>query len=182
VAGGAPLRIDRRPDEHQWSHAAGQVHGELGDDLAAHRVRHERWTLETGRVEASGERGGKIRDTEWGAGPLTTPIARQVRCEHGEGRRERLREREHVCARDPVPMHEHHGRPFSTHTRMDSEPKYFEPAALNRPVNTVSRPTVGRRPQRVRGSRHRVRGSTSFDSSIIPTGRCWVQSALISST
>jgi len=64
----APLRIDRRADQHQWPDASGQMHGELGDDLAAHRVRHERRTLETGRVQTPGEGGGKIRHAERGAG------------------------------------------------------------------------------------------------------------------
>jgi hypothetical protein len=36
MTGRAPLRIDRRPDEHQRPDAARQVHGKLGDYLAAH--------------------------------------------------------------------------------------------------------------------------------------------------
>jgi hypothetical protein len=36
VAGRAPLRIDRRTDEHHRPHAPRQTHREFGDDLAAH--------------------------------------------------------------------------------------------------------------------------------------------------
>ena len=90
-------RIDGRADQHHRSHPLRQTHGELGDDLAAHRVRHERWTLEPGRVQPAGERGGELGNAERRARPLATPVPRQVGCEHGEGRGERLREREHVA-------------------------------------------------------------------------------------
>src|SRR5206468_493193 len=170
VARGAPLRIDRRTDEHHRPHAPRQAHGELGDDLTAHRVRHEGWALESGGVQPPGERSGKIRNAERGAGMLTAPVPGQVRCEHREGGGEQLREREHVRARDPVPVYEHNGRSLPTDARMDAEAEYFEPPALNRPTNTLSRLTRGGRPQGVRESRHHGRKSTSSGWSIIPTG------------
>jgi len=174
VARAAPLRIDRRTDEHHRPHAPRQAHGEFGDDLTAHRVCQERRALEAGRVQPPGKRGSKIRDAQWGARPLATPVARQVRYEHGEGGGERLREREHVAARDPVAVYEHDGRSFPSHARVDAEAGDFEPPALNRQTNTLSRLTLGSQPQRVRGSRHQARRSTRSGRSIIPTGRCWM--------
>lgn len=103
VARGAALRIDRRTDEHHRPHAPRQAHGEFGEDLTAHRVRQKRRAPESGRVQPPGDRGGKIGNAQRGARPLTTPVAGQVRCEHGEGEGERLGEREHVVARDAVP-------------------------------------------------------------------------------
>ena len=51
MARAAPVGVDGRADEHHRSHPLRQMHGELGDDLTAHRVRDERWTPEPGRVQ-----------------------------------------------------------------------------------------------------------------------------------
>jgi hypothetical protein len=58
VARGPPFRIDRRTDEHHRPHAPRQAHGELRDDLTAHRVRQEGRALQAGRVQPPGERAG----------------------------------------------------------------------------------------------------------------------------
>jgi len=64
---------------------------------------------------------------------------------------------------------------------MDAEAEYVEPPALDRPASMLSPLTLVRWSQPVRGTRHHARGSTSSGDSIIPTGRCRMQSALISS-
>jgi hypothetical protein len=64
---------------------------------------------------------------------------------------------------------------------MDAEAEYVEPPALDRPASMLSPLTLVRLSQPVRGTRHHARGSTSSGDSIIPTGRCRMQSALISS-
>jgi hypothetical protein len=63
---------------------------------------------------------------------------------------------------------------------MDAEAEYVEPPALDRPASMLSPLTLVRWSQPVRGTRHPARGSTSSGFSIIPTGRCRMQSALIS--
>ena len=143
VARSAPLRIDRRTDEDHRSHAPWQAHGELRDDLAAHRIRHERRAPNSGRVQPAGERDGKICDAERRGRPLTTPVPGQIRCEHREGGGERPCEREHVRARDPVPVYQHDGWALPAYVRVDAEAKYFEPPALDRRTNTQSRVPFG---------------------------------------
>jgi hypothetical protein len=82
AARGAPLRIDCRTAEHHRPDAPRLMHGQLGNDLTAHRIRHERRAPESGRVQPSGERNGKVCDAERRARPLTTPVPGQVRCKH----------------------------------------------------------------------------------------------------
>ena len=71
----------------------------------------------------SGERGGEAGNAERRGRPLTAPVPGQVRCEHREGGGERLREREHVRARDAVPVQEHDGRSLPDHARMELSPE-----------------------------------------------------------
>ena len=84
----APLRIDRRTDEHDRADAFRPAHGELRDDLTAHRVRHERRTPKPGGIQARRECGRKICDAERAGWLLTAPESGQVRHEDGEGRDE----------------------------------------------------------------------------------------------
>ena len=150
MARSATLRIDSRADEHQRSNTFRPAHGELRDDLAAHRVRHERGTLEAGGVQPAREGGGEVGNAERRGRPLTAPVPGQVRCEYGEGRGERLREREHVRARDAVPVQEDDGRSLPDYARMDVQSGYVERPALDfHRVNETSRGRPQRHPRRV---------------------------------
>jgi hypothetical protein len=128
-----PLRIHRRTDEHQRSGPIRPACCELRNDLAAHRVRHERGTLEPGRVEPVRESVSELGDAERRRRPLTAPAPGQVRDEYGEGRRERLRQREHVGARNAAPVHEDDGPSCSEHARVHVQSGYVERPALDRP-------------------------------------------------
>src|SRR5439155_25277879 len=83
VTGSAALRVNRWTDQYERPHPAREAHGELGDDLAAHRVRHERGALEPGCVQPPGERGCEVRDAKWARRPLAAPVPGEVRREHG---------------------------------------------------------------------------------------------------
>ena len=150
MARSATLRIDSRADQHQRSNTVRPTHGELRDDLATHRVRHERGTLEAGGVQPAGEGGGELGNAERRGRPLAPPVPGQVRCEHCEGRGERLREREHVRARDAVPVQEDDRRALPDHARMDVQSGYVERPALDfHPANETSRGGPQRHPRGV---------------------------------
>jgi hypothetical protein len=108
-----PCRIDRRADENHRAHVLRLMHGEIGHDLATHRVGDEDGANQTVESNPASECVGQACDA---AAPtparwLALPLAGQVRDERLARRRESSGERKHVRTRDSVPVDQHDGRP-----------------------------------------------------------------------
>jgi hypothetical protein len=99
LAGAATLlRVDRRAGEHERADAIGLAHGELGHDLAAHRVRHERRPLEPDLVEPPAQRIGVLGDAVADRRPLAAAVSGQVGNVGGEALREDLGQGQQIPA------------------------------------------------------------------------------------
>ena len=72
MARGTTRGIHRRPDQHHRPDQARPPNGELGHDLAAHRIGHEQWRFHVARLEPAAERVGHLPDAERPA-RLTAP-------------------------------------------------------------------------------------------------------------
>ncbi len=131
LAGAAALRrVDRRAGEHERADAIGLPHCELGDDLAAHRIGHERRPLKPDLVEPAAQRIGVLGDPVRDRRPLAAAMSRQVGNVGGEAFREHLCQGQQVPTRDAESVHQYHRRPRSSDARVHPDPVDTIPAGL----------------------------------------------------
>ena len=131
MASGASARVDRWADQHHRADPLRSPHGQLGDDLAAHRVGNKRWPLQPDRVQPGPERIGEVTDPEWWRDRLLAlSVTREVGREYRAAGGEDPRQRQHVAARDTVPVHEHDRRPLPPNVRMHLNAGHLVPAAF----------------------------------------------------
>jgi len=117
----AARRVDGRAGEHHRADPVRRAHGELGDDLTAHRVGDERRTLEPDLVEPGKERVRVPADPEGRGRTVAPPVAGKVRdvdrTVDGQG----TPQRNEVAPGDAVSVQQHDRRPVAPDARMDAD-------------------------------------------------------------
>ena len=117
----APRRVDGRPGEHHRADALRPSHGELGDDLTAHRVGNERRALEPDLVEPGEQRVGVLADPGRGGRTLAPPVAGEVRDVHRTVDGEGTAQGNEIAPGDAVSVQEYDRRPVAPDARMDAD-------------------------------------------------------------
>ncbi len=84
AARGSPCRIDRRPDEDHRPDLLRSGRGELGHDLAPHRVGDDGGTGETVRLEPAPECRGQRPEGRLPRQRAAFPLSRQIGCKRRE--------------------------------------------------------------------------------------------------
>jgi hypothetical protein len=163
AAGCPPPRVDRRPDEHHRVHPLGPSRRELGDDLAPHRVRDERGSLEADGVEPAAERLGVVTDDGRHGRLTAAAVARKVghvrRALGGEDRRER----QQVPPGHAVAVDEHYRRARPPSARVHADAGHLVPAALQprKRLRLRSHPSLPSTRANVKGEGRSVDGSAA---------------------